>query len=86
MPPKKPKLRPDVNELAFKTAQAALGETEKPIPPEDRTEADKDPAAVERGRRGGRKGGKRRAKKLSAKRRKEIASQAAKARWSQSPE
>ena len=29
------KMRSDVNELAFKTVQAALGETEKPIPPED---------------------------------------------------
>ncbi len=27
------KLRPDVNELAFRTVQAALGSVEKPIPP-----------------------------------------------------
>lgn len=27
------KLRPDVNEIAFRTAQAALGEAEKPSPP-----------------------------------------------------
>jgi hypothetical protein len=38
--------------------------------------------AVALGRRGGLKGGKARAQKLSAKRRKEIASMAAKSRWS----
>jgi hypothetical protein len=41
----------------------------------------KNPAAVELGRLGGLKGGKARAEKLSAKRRKEIAEKAAKARW-----
>lgn len=38
-------------------------------------------AAVELGRRGGLKGGAARAKKLSAKRRKQIARDAANARW-----
>jgi hypothetical protein len=42
----------------------------------------KDPKAVERGRQAGLKGGKARAEKLTAKRRKEIASKAAKTRWS----
>lgn len=42
----------------------------------------KNPAAVALGRLGGLKGGKARAKKLSAKKRKEIAKKAAKARWS----
>jgi hypothetical protein len=37
---------------------------------------------AELGRKGGKKGGKARAEKLSAKRRKEIAKKAAKARWS----
>lgn len=41
----------------------------------------KNAAAVALGRLGGLKGGKARAKKLSAKRRKEIAVQAVKARW-----
>jgi hypothetical protein len=42
---------------------------------------EKNPAAVALGRLGGLKGGKARALKLSAKRRKEIAQKAAKARW-----
>ena len=42
---------------------------------------EKNPAAVELGRLGGKKGGKARAEKLSAERRKEIARKAAKARW-----
>ena len=41
----------------------------------------KNPAAVYLGRLGGLKGGKARAKKLSAERKSEIASNAAKARW-----
>ncbi len=41
----------------------------------------KDPLAVLLGQRGGLKGGKARAAKLSAKKRKEIAQKAAKARW-----
>ena len=42
---------------------------------------EKNPAAVELGRLGGKKGGKVRAEKLSPERRKEIARKAAKARW-----
>jgi len=42
---------------------------------------EKNPAAVALGRLGGLKGGKARAEKLSAKKRKEIAQKAAKARW-----
>jgi len=42
---------------------------------------EKNPAAVELGRLGGRKGGKARAEKLSPERRKEIARKAARARW-----
>ena len=72
----KPKRKRDTNELAFQVAQLATGEQQ---------EADKykgkNPAAVELGRLGGLKGGKARAKKLSAKRRKEIATKAAKKRW-----
>ncbi len=42
---------------------------------------EKNKAAQELGRRGGLKGGKARAEKLSPERRKEIAREAAKARW-----
>jgi hypothetical protein len=41
----------------------------------------KDPKAIARGKLGGLKGGKARAEKLTAKRRKQIASKAAKSRW-----
>jgi len=34
MPRKESKLRPDVNEIAFRTVQAATGQGEKPIPAE----------------------------------------------------
>ena len=42
---------------------------------------EKNPAAIESGRRGGVKGGKARAEKLSAKKRSQIASKAAAVRW-----
>lgn len=44
-------------------------------------ESGKNPAAVTLGRLGGLKGGKARAKKLSAKKRRDIAQKAARARW-----
>ena len=47
---------------------------------------EKNPAAVELGRLGGRKGGKARAEKLSPERRKEIAKKAAEARWAKKRE
>lgn len=45
----------------------------------------KNPAAVELGRAGGRKGGKARAAKLTAEERSESARKAAKARWAKEP-
>ena len=75
------KIRDDVNELAFRTVQAALGLAEKPVPPEERTDAERDPRAVERGRKGGQKGGVNRATKLTGKQRQAIARRAAQARW-----
>jgi hypothetical protein len=57
----------DVNETAFRVMREATGE--------------KNPAAVALGRLGGIKGGPARAAKLSAKKRQQIARQAAKARW-----
>lgn len=65
---KKEGQEPDVNELAASIIEKATAEG-------------KNPAAVMLGRMGGLKGGKARAKKLSAKKRKEIAKKAAKARW-----
>lgn len=52
--------------------------------PESAPEPEKNPAAVALGRLGGVKGGPARAAKLTAKRRKEIARQAARTRWSKS--
>lgn len=72
------KLRPDANEIAFRTVQAALGESEKPQPP---GQGEKNPAAVRRGRKGGKRGGAARAANLTAKRKRAIARKAAKARW-----
>lgn len=57
----------DTNTIAFSLVQKATKE--------------KNPAAVALGRLGGLIGGNARAKKLSAKRKKEIAKKAAKARW-----
>lgn len=78
---RKPKLREDVAERAYRTLQEALGERPKTVPPSERTEEQQNPEAVKRGRKGGKKGGKARAEKLSAKRRASIAQKAAKARW-----
>lgn len=75
------KLRPDVAETAYRTVQAAIGEGERPVPPSERTEAEKNPEAVARGRKGGKKGGKARKHSLSAERRSEIAQRAARQRW-----
>ena len=76
------KLRPDTNEIAFGTVQAALGEAPKPTPP---GEGQPNPEAVRRGRRGGKKGGAARKAKLTPTKRRAIAKKAAKARWSPKP-
>ena len=70
---KKPR---DVNVLAA----AIVHEATSDEPEQDET-PEKNPAAVELGRRGGLKGGRARAEKLSAKKRSAIASKAARARW-----
>jgi hypothetical protein len=69
MPKRSSKPR-DVNRLARAIVDQATG-----------TERQKNPAAVELGRLGGRKGGLARAATLSAGKRREIARKAAKARW-----
>ena len=68
----------DLNTLAYNIVQQATGQVEKP--------AEKNPAAVSLGRLGGLKGGKARADKLSAKKRSEIAKNAANKRWARSPQ
>lgn len=66
----------DVNEIAFRVAQEATGESS--------AEENKNPAAVELGRLGGKVGGKARASKLTPEQRSEIAQIAARARWKKS--
>lgn len=71
--PKRSRKPTDINLIASEILKATTQET------------DKNPAAVALGKLGGLKGGPARAKKLSAKRRKEIAKKAARARWSVKP-
>ena len=71
---RRPKRPRDISQLAHIVVKAAT-EGEPDI------DEGKNPAAVALGRLGGLKGGKARAESLSPKRRKEIARQAATARW-----
>lgn len=67
----------DLNVLASRIVNEATQEektSEEPKP-------EKNPAAVELGRKGGLKGGKARAEKLTPEQRREIARKAAAARW-----
>ena len=75
MPNRSSKRPRDVNQLAKLVTDLATGQI---APPQD---DGKDPAAVALGRRGGLKGGKARAAAMSAAKRSEIATKAAKARW-----
>ena len=77
MPDRPRKKRPrDISQRAKMIVDIATGEVE------DKPDyGGKNPAAVELGRLGGRKGGKARAEKLSATRRKAIAKKAARKRW-----
>jgi hypothetical protein len=74
MPKRSRKEPEDINVIAKSILDKATKEPSNEKP-------EKNPAAVALGRLGGLKGGKARAEKLSAKRRKEIAEKAAKARW-----
>jgi len=74
---KKSKTPRDINQLAAFIAEQATSDP-KPDQPD---EPQKNQAAVELGRLGGKKGGKARAEKLTPEQRKEIAKRAAKARW-----
>jgi len=71
------KLPKDPNKLAYQIVQLS---TEEPEPPKEKSEISKYLSEI--GKRGGLKGGLARAEKLSAKKRREIAQNAAKARWS----
>lgn len=72
---KHPKRPRDVFSLAVQIGKQATGQEPKhPAPPPSEM--------ARRGSLGGKKGGKARARSLSARRRREIARKAAKARWS----
>jgi hypothetical protein len=79
MPSRSSKKRPrDLNELAASiVADATSDEPEQPEP----DAPEKNPAAVELGRLGGKKGGRVRAARLTPEQRSEIAKKAARARW-----
>lgn len=70
-------IRPrDTNQLAKRIVDLSTGEE-----PETDPYKGKNPAAVELGRLGGKKGGKARAESMTPERRKEIAQKAAAKRW-----
>lgn len=82
MPNRSSTRRPrDLNQLAAAIVDAATDEA-APAPVEDT----RDPAAVALGRKGGKKGGAARAAALTPERRREIAKQAAAARWAKAAE
>ena len=74
---KKAKRPADLNRLAASIVSAATADPTEDTPPDD----GKNPHAVALGRLGGLKGGKARASKLTPEQRKEIAKNAATARW-----
>lgn len=74
MPKRSSKL--DLNQLAKRIVDEATGEEEKTSPPPE-----KNKAAQELGRLGGKKGGKARAESLTPEQRSEIAKIAASTRW-----
>ncbi len=81
MPKKAAKLRPDVAETAYRVMMEATGQALKTVPPSERTEEQRNPAAVKRGRKGGKQGGPARAVALSDQQRRKIAKKAARKRW-----
>lgn len=77
---KKP-TEPDVNETAARVIGHIVAKHDIP-----EAAHEKNPAAVELGRRGGLKGGKSRAARLTPERRSQIARDAAKKRWKRADE
>ncbi len=75
-----PKLRPDAAEIAFWVMQEAVGDAPKTDP----AKKAKNPDAVARGSKGGKKGGKARADGLTERERSKSATIAATARWKKS--
>lgn len=69
----------DANQLASLIVGIATGEADDREPTPE--EQGKDPAAVARGRLGGKKGGKARAASLTSQERSDAARKAVKARW-----
>jgi hypothetical protein len=76
MPKRSSTGRIDLNQLAKRIVDEATGEAPITPPPKE-----KNAAAVELGRLGGKKGGKARAESLTSERRSEIAKKAAAKRW-----
>lgn len=76
------KLPKDPNQLAYEIARLSTEESEeKPKDPQEAAQQAISSYLALIGKKGGLKGGPARARKLSAKRKKEIAEEAAKARW-----
>ena len=84
---KRKKKEHDFAVTAFRVVEEATGQSEPEVECDEEQErqpedvGDKNPNAVALGRLGGKKGGKARAAKLTPERRREIARQAAAARW-----
>jgi hypothetical protein len=78
---KRSRMPKDTNQLAALVVKMATGQSVESEPEEP---PNKDPAAVELGRKGGLKGGKARWKGVSKKKRQELARKAALARWKKS--
>jgi hypothetical protein len=80
MPNRSSKMRPrDLNRLAASIVQDATSDESRAAQAND-----KNPAAVELGRLGGKKGGPARAARLTKRQRSEIAKKAARTRWAKS--
>lgn len=80
----KPKKEHDFALTAFRVVQEATREESSPDEaevPQELTPEERHAAAVALGRLGGKKGGKARAESLTPERRREIAKEAARARW-----
>lgn len=75
--PRRPSTPTDPFQIARHVLDTVVPDAEPP-----KAEKEKNPAAVALGKLGGKKGGLARAAKLSSKRRKEIAKNAAISRWS----
>jgi len=80
--PKRSSKKEDINEIAFRVVTES---TSEPIPITSAKKR-KNPAAVALGKLGGKKGGRARAEQLDPARRREIASNAARARWKNKPD